>query len=96
LLMVSNLRMRKIGKLVNRKLNLGVSLLAITAMICGIGRVFPEYMVLLPSIWMAIWLPFGQLSPAFRHLESPPLFPVGSREPSGENAPAATPDSPAA
>jgi len=47
-------------------------------------------MVLLPSIWMAIWLPFGQLSPAFRDLESPPLFPVGSREPSVD-APAAAP-----
>lgn len=80
LLMVSNLRCKKF---VLFKSKLGSStavLLAVAAFACALLRVFPEYMVLLPSSWIAFWLFYGQLAPKYRALPSPPLFPVGDDE----------------
>jgi hypothetical protein len=51
--------------------------LALAAFTCLLLRVFPEYTVLLPSVWMAFWLVYGQIAAKYRALPSPPLFPVG-------------------
>ena len=40
-------------------------------------RVYPEFMVLLPSTWLAVWLVWGQIGPGYRGQPKPPLFPVG-------------------
>lgn len=77
LLMVSNLRNKKLGALRQRWANLAVGVLSVTAMACMLLRVFPEYMVLLPSIWLSVWLVWGQLGPDYRGRPKPPLFPVG-------------------
>ncbi len=77
LLMVSNLRCRKFT-LFENKLGSGTVLLLVAgAFVCLLLRVFPEYMVALPSLWIGFWLVYGQVAPKYRGLASPPLFPVG-------------------
>ena len=77
LLMVSNLRCRK-GLMFKSKVgSVTVLLLVLGAFGCLLLRVFPEYMVLLPTLWISFWLIYGQVAPKYRGLASPPLFPVG-------------------
>jgi CDP-diacylglycerol--serine O-phosphatidyltransferase len=79
-LMVSNLRCKKFV-LFKSKVGTGIAvLLSIAAFVCMLLRVFPEYMVLLPSSWILFWLVYGQVAAKYRALPSPPLFPVGDDE----------------
>ncbi|MDC0720542.1 CDP-alcohol phosphatidyltransferase family protein [Nannocystis bainbridge] len=77
LLMVSNLRNKKFGALSARWANLAVAALSLVAFAFMVMRVYPEFMVLLPSTWLAIWLVWGQIGPGYRGQPKPPLFPVG-------------------
>jgi CDP-diacylglycerol--serine O-phosphatidyltransferase len=77
-LMVSNLRCKKFV-LFKSKLGSAFAItLALGAFVCVILRVFPEYTVLLPTLWIGFWLIYGQAAPKYRALPSPPLFPVGN------------------
>jgi len=79
-LMVSNLRLKKFT-LFKSKLGSAIAvLLSVAAFVCMLLRVFPEYMVLLPSGWILFWLVYGQVAAKYRALPSPPLFPVGDDE----------------
>lgn len=79
-LMVSNLRCKKFV-LFKSKVGTAIAvLLSLGAFVCMLLRVFPEYMVLLPSSWILFWLVYGQVAPKYRALPSPPLFPVGDDE----------------
>ncbi|HEY8378612.1 MAG TPA: CDP-alcohol phosphatidyltransferase family protein [Nannocystis sp.] len=77
LLMVSNLRNKKFGQLSQRWANLVVAGLSLVAFACLLLRVYPEFMVLLPSAWLLLWLVWGQVGPGYRGRPKPPLFPVG-------------------
>lgn len=77
LLMVSNLRNKKFGALAQRWANIVVGALSVGAFVCLLLRIYPEYIALLPTIWLAIWLVWGQLGPGYRGRPKPPLFPVG-------------------
>lgn len=77
LLMVSNLRNKKFGALPYRWANLVVAALSLVAFAFLIMRVYPEYMVLLPSSWLLVWLVWGQIGANYRGRPKPPLFPVG-------------------
>lgn len=77
LLMVSNLRIKKIGGLPSRAVTLVVTGLSLSAFICQLLRVYPEWMVLMPSIWLGFWAVWGQVGPNYRGRPKPPLFPVG-------------------
>jgi len=76
-LMVSNLRCKKFVLLPSKVASAVIVVLALAAFTCLLLRVFPEYTVLLPSVWMAFWLVYGQIAAKYRALPSPPLFPVG-------------------
>ncbi|MBL9107074.1 MAG: CDP-alcohol phosphatidyltransferase family protein [Myxococcales bacterium] len=76
-LMVSNLRCKKFVLFKNKLGSATIVALALGAFVCLLLRVFPEYMVLLPSVWIAFWLVYGQAAPKYRALPRPPLFPVG-------------------
>jgi phosphatidylserine synthase len=79
-LMVSNLRCRK-SLVFESKVGTAITvLLSLGAFVCMLLRVFPEYMVLLPSGWILFWLVYGQAAAKYRSLPSPPLFPVGDDE----------------
>lgn len=80
ILMVSNLRCRKLLLFKNKVGSATVVLLTLGAFVCLLLRVFPEYMVLLPTMWIGFWLIYGQVAPKYRALPSPPLFPVGDDE----------------
>ena len=54
--------------------------LSVAAFVCMLLRVFPEYMVLLPTGWILFWLVYGQVAAKYRALPTPPLFPVGDDE----------------
>lgn len=77
LLMVSNLRVKKIGGLPNRATWLIVTGLSLSAFVCQLLRVYPEWMVLMPTIWLLFWAVWGQIGPNYRGRPKPPLFPVG-------------------
>lgn len=77
LLMCSNLRVKKLGALPTRWGTVIVTVLSAAAITCQVLRVYPEFMVLLPSSWLLFWLFYGQLSPDYRGRPKPPLFPVG-------------------
>lgn len=76
-LMVSNLRCKKFVLFPNKLASAIIVILALGAFTCLLLRVFPEYMVLLPSVWMVFWLIYAQTAAKYRALPSPPLFPVG-------------------
>lgn len=76
-LMVSNLRCKKFVLFPSKLASATIVVLALGAFGCMLLRVFPEYMVLLPSVWIAFWLVYAQAAPKYRALPSPPLFPVG-------------------
>ena len=79
-LMVSNLRCRK-SLIFKSKLGTAITIiLSLAAFVCMLLRVFPEYMVLLPTGWILFWLVYGQAAAKYRNLPSPPLFPVGDDE----------------
>lgn len=80
LLMVSNVRCKKFLLFKNKLGSAAMVTLALAAFACMLLRVFPEYMVMLPTTWIAFWLVYGQVAPKYRALASPPLFPVGDDE----------------
>lgn len=77
MLMTSNLRIKKLGGLPTRWGTLVVGVLSAAAIACQLFRVFPEFMVLLPSTWLVFWLVWGQVGAGYRGRPKPPLFPVG-------------------
>ncbi len=74
-LMVSSLRVPKLGVMRSKVATAVVFVLVISGGICGYVRVFPEYMVAMPSVWLVVSLIWGQLSPAARRLRPAPIFP---------------------
>jgi CDP-diacylglycerol--serine O-phosphatidyltransferase len=79
-LMVSNLRCKKFVLFKNKLGSAVIVVLSLAAFVCLLLRVFPDYMVLLPTVWIGFWLVYGQVAPQYRDLPSPPLFPVGDDE----------------
>lgn len=74
-LMASSLRMPKLGRIQSKGAAIFVYVNVLAGSICGFARLFPEYMVWMPTSWLALFLIWGQLSPAARSLTPPPVFP---------------------
>ncbi|GAB4524842.1 MAG: hypothetical protein Tsb0020_42910 [Haliangiales bacterium] len=75
-LMISSLRMPKLGVMPSRTASMvSFSLVGIGA-VCGYARVFPEYMVWPPTLWMVGFLIWGQVSQAAKGMKPPPVFPI--------------------
>lgn len=74
-LMVSSLRMPKLGLMRSRLATGVVFTLVLSGMLCGFLRVFPEYMFWMPTLWVVVFLIWGALSPAARKIKPPPMFP---------------------
>ena len=75
-LMASSLRMPKVGVLRSKAGNAFVFTNMFLCYACGILRVFPEYMVVPGTMWLIIFLAWGQFSPAARSMVPPPIFPA--------------------
>ena len=74
-LMASTLRMPKLGTMRSK----GATVFVLTNVgfgyIFGFARLFPEYLVWPPTLWVITFLIWGQFSRAARRLSPPPLFP---------------------
>jgi CDP-diacylglycerol--serine O-phosphatidyltransferase len=75
-LMVANVRIRKIGIGFKSPLAIALSLIALAGVAFGFARIFPELMVLLPSSFILVSLA-SQGSPALRKIKPPPYLPIG-------------------
>jgi CDP-diacylglycerol--serine O-phosphatidyltransferase len=75
LLMASNLRMPKLG-LARRRVATAVILTNVfIGYVLGFARLFPEYLVWPPTIWIVTFLLWGQLSREARGMTPPRVFP---------------------
>lgn len=74
-LMSSSLRMPKLGLMRSKVASALVFTAALAGTVCGILRIYPEYMVWPPTLWVVTFLIWGQLSPAARRVKPPPVFP---------------------
>lgn len=75
-LMASSLRMPKLGLMRSRAGTVFVMGNVLLGYICGFARVYPEYIVWPPTLWLLVFLAWGQLSPAARAIRPAPIFPV--------------------
>jgi CDP-diacylglycerol--serine O-phosphatidyltransferase len=83
-LMASNLPTPKLGRLPSKPLTLFVVGNALAGMVCGFARVLPEYMALMPTVWLVGSLVWGQLSRQARSVQPPTFLP--SEPPDGPAA----------
>jgi len=74
-LMASNLPIPKVGKTQSKLLTYGVLFGVLTGYVCGVMRIVPEYMAILPTGWLLISLVWSQLSEQARSLSPPPVLP---------------------
>ncbi len=74
-LMASALRMPKLGLLNSKSANIFIFTNVFLGYIAGFARVYPEYAVWPPTLWLIVFLSWGALSPTARAMKPPPLFP---------------------
>jgi len=75
-LMASNLPTPKLGRLRSNVLTVIVIGGATVGFFCGVIRVLPEVMVLMPSTWLVVSLVWGQFDPKVRSLVPPSFLPA--------------------
>jgi phosphatidylserine synthase len=75
LVMASSLRMPKLGLMRSKLLTGFVFANVFAGYICAFARVFPEYLVWPPTLWLVTFLIWGQASSAARAMVPPRIFP---------------------
>lgn len=83
-LMSSTLRVPKLGVMRSKVLSIVAFGLVVLAGVCGFARVFPEYMMWPPTLWVVAFLIWGQFSSAARAMKPPPIFPPRDPPPGEE------------
>lgn len=74
-LMVSSLRMLKIGTAENKAITVFLMASVVTGYLLGFAQMFPEYLVWMPSAWIVVFLIWGALAEEARELKPQPIFP---------------------
>jgi CDP-diacylglycerol--serine O-phosphatidyltransferase len=82
--MASTLRMPKLGLLNSRSANIFIFSNVFLGYVFGFVRLYPEYMVWPPTLWLVVFLTWGALSPSARAMKPPPLFPEEEHPPGEE------------
>jgi len=83
-MMASNLRIPKLG-LARSKFATAFVLSNVAAgYVCGFMRVYPDYMVWPPTMWVVTFVIWGQVSPRARRMQPPPIFPQVDPKPGQE------------
>lgn len=85
LLMASNLPSPKLGKSRYLALNIVLGLAVAVGFVCGFARVMPDFMALLPTIWLVVSLVWGQVASEVRGLRPPSFLPPPTPEPDDED-----------
>ncbi len=84
LLMASNLRMPKLGLARSRSATVFILANVVVGYICGFARILPEYLVVPPSLWLLLFLVWGQISREARAMAPPRVFPAVDPPPGQE------------
>lgn len=84
LLMASNLRMPKLGLMRSKLFTIFVMANVVVGTVCVFGRVFPEFCVLPPTIWIVMFTIWGRLSREARNMVPPRIFPPVDPAPGSE------------
>lgn len=74
-LMASTLRMPKLGVMRSKAFTAFVMTVVGIGYLFGFARVFPEYLVWAPSLWLVVFLIWGAVSHQVRGLRPAPIFP---------------------
>lgn len=74
-LMVSSLPVPQFGRPRSAVALVIFCVLVASGIIGGFGRIFPEYLAWPPTIWIVVYLVWGQISPVARRAAPPPVFP---------------------
>lgn len=83
-LMASTLRMPKLGTMRSKGAAAFVLANAALGYVFGFARLFPEYLVIPPTLWIITFLVWGQFSRAAKRYAPPPLFPPKDPPPGRE------------
>jgi CDP-diacylglycerol--serine O-phosphatidyltransferase len=75
-LMASNLRMPKLGLATSKVATAFIMVNVAAGYVCGTLRIYPDYMLWPPTMWLVVFLAWGQVSPTARQMRPPPIFPV--------------------
>ncbi len=74
-LMASTLRMPKLGLTRSKPATAFVFVNVAAGYTVGFAKIFPDYIIIPPTLWIVVFLVWGSLSPAARKMKPPPLFP---------------------
>jgi CDP-diacylglycerol--serine O-phosphatidyltransferase len=74
-LMASSLRVPKLGLARSKSASAFVLVNVALGYACGFLRVYPDYIVWPPSLWLVVFLLWGQFSRTARQMMPPPIFP---------------------
>lgn len=80
-LMASTLRMPKVGVLNSKLINGFILLNVAGGYIFSLIQMFPDYLIWPPTLWLVVFLVWGQLSPAARAMKPSPVFPERDHPP---------------
>jgi CDP-diacylglycerol--serine O-phosphatidyltransferase len=74
-MMASSLRMPKVGAASNRAATAFVLVNVLLGYGLGFARLWPEFLVISPTLWITVFLVWGQVAARARDLRPPRLFP---------------------
>lgn len=77
-LMASRLPMPKVGMTKNKLVSAFLLALVAIGYVCGFAMHYPEICFGMPTVWIVMFLFWGQASPTWRAMYPPPLFPKKS------------------
>jgi len=79
-LMASSLRMLKIARAESKAITVFLLLNVAVGYVFGIIQYMPDYLVWMPTAWIAIFLVWGRMAEEAKALRPPPLFPPRSAD----------------
>ena len=83
-MMASNLRMPKLGLARSKVATVFVMSNVAAGSVCGLLNIYPEYLVWPPTLWLVLFLVWGQVSPTARRMRPPPILPSQDPPPGEE------------
>jgi CDP-diacylglycerol--serine O-phosphatidyltransferase len=74
-LMASRLPMPKVGRSKNKLITVILFILMTVGYVCGMLMRYPEVLFWMPTVWVLMFLIWGQVSASARAMQPPPMFP---------------------
>ncbi len=74
-LMASSLRVLKVGTTARKATTAFVMVNVVIGYLLGFAQLFPELLIWAPTIWIVVFLVWGQVAASARQYTAPPIFP---------------------